>query len=69
MAAETVYWCDAGRHRALMPWRYGDRILCPNCLLRALSDAIRSGEALEAEPVETEKAALRAPSLFVRGRR
>jgi hypothetical protein len=36
-------------------------VLCPNCLLRAISDAIRAGEPIEAEMVEVEQAPKKGP--------
>lgn len=49
--------CDGGdgSHAALIPWLWRGKVLCPNCLLRAISDAIRAGELIEAESVELKQ--------------
>jgi hypothetical protein len=41
-------------------------VLCPNCLLRAVSDAIRAGELVEAEIVELEEPRPKAPRAHCR---
>lgn len=57
--------CDGGdgSHAALTPWLWRGKVLCPNCLLRAISDAIRAGELIEAEPVEATQPRVRRPKL------
>jgi len=51
--------CDGGdgSHAALTPWFWRGNVLCPNCLLRRISDAIRASELIEAEPVIVEETA------------
>ena len=53
--------CDGGdgSHAALIPWSWRGKVLCPNCLLRAISDAIRACELIEAEPVDVENSSLK----------
>jgi uncharacterized Zn finger protein (UPF0148 family) len=50
-----------GRHPALIPWLWRGKVLCPNCLLRAISDAIRAGEPIEAELVEVAQSPEKRP--------
>jgi hypothetical protein len=55
--------CDGGdgAHAALIPWLWRGKVLCPNCLLRAISDAIRAGELIEAEVVEIDEPRAKTP--------
>jgi hypothetical protein len=55
--------CDGGdgSHAALTPWRWRGKVLCPNCLLRAISDAIRAGEPIEAVLVEVTQSRVKRP--------
>jgi hypothetical protein len=63
--------CDAGQgeHAALNPQVVTlgrrSRIMCANCALRAVSDAIRKGQASQSEPLalvqERQRTARRAP--------
>lgn len=43
--------CDVCGKAALAPWHDHGRVLCPNCLLRRISDAIRERRVLRYEPV------------------
>ena len=49
--------CDGGdgSHAALIPWFWRGSVLCPNCLLRRISDAIRAAEPIEAEVLDVEE--------------
>lgn len=44
--------CDDCKRPALIPWVWRGRVVCPGCLLRALSDAIRSAEPIAADPYD-----------------
>lgn len=57
--------CDGGdgSHAALIPWLWRGKVLCPNCLLRAISDAIRAGELIEAELVEVTQPRMKRPKV------
>lgn len=57
--------CDGGdgSHAALIPWLWRGKVLCPNCLLRAISDAIRAGEPIEADLVEITQPRMKRPKV------